>query len=899
MKKFFKIIGIIFVVLILLLVSIPFLFKNTIKEKIMEKVNESVDAQISFTDFSLSLFKNFPDATVEVGGLKVINNAPFEGDTLAYVGNFSAKVNLKDILFKKDNEPYKLLGFSIADAVVNIRMNEAGKGNFDIAKSTSETPEEEPSNVSLDLNEYSIENLRFTFKDDSSKMSVIVDSLYHKGKGNFANQVLDLETTTSLKLSFASDGTAFLRNNVVTLDAILGIDLNQQKYTLKDNTLKLNNLELNFDGFVQLLDDGQLYDLSFKTPKTTFKNCLDLVPAVYTKSIEGVQTTGEFTINGKVAGKYTPTTIPKLDIRMLSQDASFKYPSLPKSVKNINIDIKIGNDTEKLEDTYVNINRFAFTIDQDAFSAKALLRNLTGNMLVDADLKGTINLANIQKAYPVDLDLDLKGILKADVSTSLDMESVEKQAYERIRNSGHASLEQFVYSGAGFLQPFHINKAGLSFNNAKIELTELDAKTGKTDFQIKGNLQNFYGFALRNEVLKGYFSLASNHIEVADFMQTDTPAQTPKQEEQKPAESKPATTGNTASTSIKIPAFLDCTLDAKAKTVVYDKLSLNNVSGKLIIKDEKVSLQNLQTDIFGGKTAITGDVSTKGETSTFAVDLDMSKLNIVESFTQIEMLKHIMPIAKAVEGFFSSKISVTGKLTPELTPDMNSLSGSLSAYILDGHVKGSSPLVSALDSQFTQLNLSKMNLKDLKANVTFENGRVIVKPFTIKWNNSTINVAGTHGFDQTMDYKLTFNVPAKMLGSDASALLAKLTATEQQKLGDIPVNVNMGGNFAKPQVSTDMKQVVANLGLQIAKAQANQLTDKVMDKVTNEVTNKITEKIGGEAMNKATDALGKLIGGGKGQNTPADSTKTQQQTPKDQAKKAVNNLLDGLFKKKE
>ena len=897
MKKFFKIIGIIFVVLILLLVSIPFLFKNTIKEKIMEKVNESVDAQISFTDFSLSLFKNFPDATVEVGGLKVINNAPFEGDTLAYVGNFSAKVNLKDIIFKKDNEPYKLLGFSIADAVVNIRMNEAGKGNFDIAKSTSETPEEEPSNVSLDLNEYSIENLRFTFKDDSSKMSVIVDSLYHKGKGNFANQVLDLETTTSLKLSFASDGTAFLRNNVVTLDAILGIDLNQQKYTLKDNTLKLNNLELNFDGFVQLLDDGQLYDLSFKTPKTTFKNCLDLVPAAYTKSIEGVQTTGEFTINGKVAGKYTPTTIPKLDIQMLSQDASFKYPSLPKSVKNINIDIKIGNDTEKLEDTYVNINRFAFTIDQDAFSAKALLRNLTGNMLVDADLKGTINLANIQKAYPVDLDLDLKGILKADVSTSLDMESVEKQAYERIRNSGHASLEQFVYSGAGFLQPFHINKAGLSFNNAKIELTELDAKTGKTDFQIKGDLQNFYGFALRNEVLKGYFSLASNHIEVADFMQTDTPAQTPKQEEKKPAESKPATTGNTASTSIKIPAFLDCTLDAKAKTVVYDKLSLNNVSGKLIIKDEKVSLQNLQTDIFGGKTAITGDVSTKGETSTFAVDLDMSKLNIVESFTQIEMLKHIMPIAKAVEGFFSSKISVTGKLTPELTPDMNSLSGSLSASILDGHVKGSSPLVSALDSQFTQLNLSKMNLKDLKANVTFENGRVIVKPFTIKWNNSTINVAGNHGFDQTMDYKLTFNVPAKMLGSDASALLAKLTATEQQKLGDIPVNVNMGGNFAKPQVSTDMKQVVANLGLQIAKAQANQLTDKVMDKVTNEVTNKIAEKIGGEAMNKATDALGKLIGGGK--TTPADSTKTQQQTPKDQAKKAVNNLLDGLFKKKE
>ena len=897
MKKFFKIFGIIVLVLILLLVSIPFLFKNTIKEKIMEKVNESVNAQISFTDFSLSVFKNFPNATVELEGLKVINNAPFAGDTLAYVGNFSAKVNLKDILFKGDKDPYKLLGFSLSDAVVNVHMNEEGKGNFDIAKSTSDTTDEEPNNFSLDLKEYSIENLRFTFRDDTSKMSVILDSLYHKGKGNFANQVLDLETTTATKVSFASDGTAFLRNNVVTLDAVLGIDLNQQKYTLKDNTLKLNALELNFDGFVQLLEDGQLYNLSFKTPKTTFKNFLDLIPAAYTKSIEGVQTTGEFTINGKVDGKYTPTTIPKLDIRMLSNNASFKYPSLPKSVKNIDIDVKIGNETEKLEDTYVNINRFAFTIDQDVFSVKALLRNLTKNMLVNADLKGVINLENIQKAYPVKMDLDLKGILKADISTAFDMASVEKKAYERIQNSGHASLEKFVYSGAGFLQPFHINKAGISFNNAKIELTELDAKTGKTDFNIKGTLENFYGFTLRNEVLKGNFTLASNHIDVGDFMQTDTPAETPKQDkqEEKPTETKPASKANA---SIKIPAFLDCSLDAKAKSVLYDNLNLTNVSGKLIIKDEKVSLQNLQTDIFGGKTAVTGSVSTKGDTSTFSVDLDMNKLNVMESFSQIEMLKKIMPIAKVVEGFFSSKINVSGKLTPELTPDINSITGSLSASLLDSHVKEASPLVSALDAQFNQLNLSKLNLKDLKANVTFDKGRVVVKPFSIKWNGSTINVAGTHGFDQTMDYKLTFNVPAKMLGQDASALLAKLTVTEQQKLGDIPVNVNMGGNFTKPQVSTDMKQVVNNLALQVAKAQANQLTDKVMDKVSNEVTNKITEKIGGEAMNKATDALGKLIGGGKTSANPADSTKTQQ-APKDQAKKAVNNLLDGFFKKKD
>ncbi|MDO4881382.1 MAG: AsmA-like C-terminal region-containing protein [Capnocytophaga sp.] len=877
MKKFFKIIGLTLVVLILALISIPFLFKDIIKEKVMTAINESVDAQISFSDFSLNLFKNFPNANVELDGLKVINNAPFEGDTLAFADKLSVKINLKDILLKSSNEPYKLLGFFLENAIVNIRMNTEGKGNFDIAKSTNETETEEsssPSNFSLNIQEYSIDNLRFTFKDDNSKMVAILDSLYHSGKGNFAEQVLDLETTTKTKVTFVSDGNSFLKNTNISIDAILGIDLNNQKYTLKNNTAHINQLALNFDGFVQLLEDGQLYNLTFKTPTTSFQNFLDLVPKSYTKSMEGVQTKGEFTVNGVIDGKYTDKTIPKLDIRLLSNNASFQYPSLPKSVKNINIDIKIGNDTEKLDDTYVNINNFAFTIDQDAFSVKSNIKNLIKNPFINAELKGTINLENIQKAYPIDMDLDLKGIFKADIITAFDMASIEKKQYENIKNSGNASLENFTYTGAGFVQPFHIEKAGISFNTSKIELSSFDAKTGKTDLNLKGNLENFYGFIFRNEVLKGDFSLNSNLINVGDFMQKETASTT----SETPASNEENKENSTTKTEIKIPAFLDCTFNALAKTVIYDNLTLKNVSGKLVVKDEKVDLQNLQTDIFDGKTAISGNVSTKGDASTFEVSLDMNHLNVIQSFTQIEMLKKILPIAKVVEGFFSSKINVSGKLTPELTPDLNSLSGNLSATLSDSRVKDTSPLISALDSQFNKLNLSKLNLNDIKANLTFENGKVVIKPFDIKWNNSTIQVAGTHGFDQSMNYNLTFNVPPSMLGGEAEGILSKLTNTEQQKLGNIPVNVVVGGDFSKPKLSTDMKQAVGNLTQQIVKAQANKLTNKVVDEVSS----------------KATDLLGKALGG-KTEATQ-DSTKTQT---KQQVQKAVNNVLNGLFSRKK
>lgn len=880
MKKILKITGIIFLVLIIALVSAPFLFKNTIKTKILEAVNESINADVAFDKVSLNLFSNFPNANISLENLKVINRAPFQGDTLVYANHLSLKVNLKDIVFKADNEPYKLLGFAIENALVNIHLNNEGKGNFDIAK-PSDTPEQQSNNLALNVKEYSVENLRFGFRDDASKMNILLDSIFHSGKGDFANQQLDLTTTTKTKVSFLSDGTYFMKNIPVSLDAILGIDLDNQKYTFKDNKATINKLVLEFDGFLQLLENGQQYDLTFKTPTSSFENFLALIPEAYTKSISGVKTSGNFTVNGKINGKYTETTIPKLDIQMFSQNASFKYPDLPKTVRNINIDVKIGNDTEILDDTYVNINGLSFTIDEDSFSGKAKITNLIKNPNVVADVKGTINLENIKKAYPVKMDLDLKGILKANVSTQFDMASVEKERYENIRNSGEASLEKFVYSGAGFVQPFHIDKASLNFNTAKIQLTELVARTGKTDLNIKGGLDNFYGFMFRNEVLKGNFSLASNTIVVNDFMQTDETSSSTTTTEEK-SSGKNTQPANTE--AIKVPAFLDCSLDASAKTVVYDNLNLKNVSGKLIIKDEKLTLQNLKTDLFGGQIAVLGDVSTKDAKPTFNMKLDISKLNIVQTFSEIKMLEKIAPIAKVVQGLVNSDISVSGNLNPDMSPDLNSIKGALVASLQNAQVneKGS-PLISSLNSQFPKLNIAGMKLDDIKTNLSFDNGRVTLQPFNINiGKGASMKVGGSHGFDQTINYNLMLDVPPSMLGKDAEQLISKLSATEQQKLQNIPVAVSLTGDFAKPKVSADLKNVLTNLTQQIAQGQANKLIDKGVD--------------------KGMDALSKILGGGKTEatnnatQTQSDSTKTQQ---KDQVKKAVGNLLGGFLNRKK
>ena len=82
LKKILKITAIVFVVFITALFAIPYFFKDQIKAKIAEAINESVDAKVSFADADLSLFRNFPNATVVIEKLVIINKAPFEGNTL-------------------------------------------------------------------------------------------------------------------------------------------------------------------------------------------------------------------------------------------------------------------------------------------------------------------------------------------------------------------------------------------------------------------------------------------------------------------------------------------------------------------------------------------------------------------------------------------------------------------------------------------------------------------------------------------------------------------------------------------------------------------------------------------------------------------------------------------------
>ena len=879
MKKLFKTIGIVLLTVIVLLIATPFLFQNQMKEAVKSILNDTVNAQIDFETVDLSLLSSFPQANVTVGNLKIINQKSFKGDTLCSVHSISFDIPIKELFKNESDGPLLINSIEIDNAFLAIKSDGFGNKNYDIAKETESTSTESNTNFKFNIDDYAIRNSTLTYSDEASKVFVNITKLNHSGKGNFSSEFSDLQTKTEARVSFSVDSINYLNATSIKLDALIDLDLNENKYTFKDNKALINKLPLEFNGFVKLLDHGTEIDLTFKNTGATFKEFLAVIPETYSKNIEGVTTTGSFKFDGFVKGLVSEARIPKMDIKLVSNNASFKYPSLPKSVQDISINVSIKNDTGNAADTYVNINNLEFRIDQDVFKSSAILKNITKNMMVDATIDGTLNLANISNAYPIETESELSGLLKGTLHSSFDMNAIETNAYERTKNNGTIAVSDFVFSSEELVKPIHVSNANVQFKPGLVTLQSFAATTGKSDLAATGTIYNLLGFILSDKNLQGDFKLNSNTFSVSDFM----------------AKSSGDSVKIEPTESLKIPSFLECVFNVDAKTVFYDNLTLEDVKGTVILKDEKATLKNMASKIFDGNLTINGTVNTQNETPTFDMDLGMNRFDISQSFNAMEMFQSMAPIAKALQGTLNSNFKISGDLSNDFTPQLNSINGDAFAELLSTKVEPKNAAIfDKLQGALSFIDFNKLDLKDLKTKLNFKNGNVNVSPFDMTYEDIKITVAGSHSFDKTMSYNAVFDVPAKYFGNEVNSLIATIGDAEGVKNLTVPVTATIGGSYTSPTVSTDLSSGVTNLTKQLVEIQKQ----KLISKGTDQVKDAIGGLLGGDSKdsqsnNAVKDVLGGLLGG---KTSKKDSTTTGS---KNLVKDVLGGFLGGKKKKKD
>ena len=862
------------VILLGIAITLVYVYKDTLIRKVVDNYNNNYNLTIDFKDTDLSLFKKFPHAFLTINELSIFNDDV--KDTLFVSKKVFLAMNIED-LFKKSDEKISINDLILEKAKLNLVVNENGASNFKIKQLKSNVNQinsntnNDKKEFVIDIKQYQLKNSEIIYSDKKGAILFELKGLNHIGSGDFSASKLDLKTSTQASEMTVKVGkVAYFNKAKIDLDAVLGIDLENLKFQFKENTAKINDLALVFNGFLDINDENQLYNIEFNAPKANFKNLLSLVPSAYSSNFSGVSANGIADVNGFFKGELSDNSFPKYTIHINTNKASFKYPDLPKTVTDISFNGNIASNTNK-NDVFLDIKNLKFTIDKDTFKTKGKITKLTSNPTVDASFKGTLDLENLSKAYPIKIEEELKGILKADFSTLADNQSVKNNQYEKIKTNGTASLSNFSYAGKDVAHPINIKKAAIKFNTNSILLTDFNAKTGKSDLKAKGKLDNLFAFIFDDKNLQGNFEVSSNHFVVSDFLV--------EEQHNSVVNNNQAKGNQTSSESLKIPSFLDIKTSFKAKNVVYDNIQLQNVSGLMSLKDQKATLKNTKANLLEGSATINGDIDTKPNPAIFDLDMNIDKFDIANSFSTLETFKSIVPIAKALKGKYNSTFKLKGNLADDFSPNLNSLSGNAFAQLFVKDVdKNVIPLISQLNSNLNFIDFSKIDLSKLKTALSFKNGRVSVNPFTLKYKDVVMHISGSHGFDKSLKYNLKMDVPAKYLGTEAVNLLSKLTNIDKDTI-KIPLSTLINGSYLKPSIKVNYKQAMSNLALKVLEYQKQELTNQASNQVNNAIDDLLS--------NTGIDSI---------LSTSTDST---HQNPKDiinnGVKDGVKGILDGLL----
>ena len=423
LKWFLIVLGTIVILFLAVAIIVPAVFKDDIKALLEKEVAKSVNADVVFEDFDLSFFSNFPNITAGLDNLGVMNREPFAGEMLFATEKFEVEVNLLDMLF---SDALQVKGISLIRPVINVKVLKDGRANYDIAMpSTDTTASDEPSEFSFGIDHWQIVDGNVSYDDQSLNMLLTLTGLNHSGSGDFTQDVFDMKTKTiadSVSTSF--EGVEYLTNKKVEIDATLNISEEYSKYTFKDNTAKVNDFAMHVDGWLKLNENDMDMDLSFNTPENSFKSLLSLVPGVYTENFDDIKTEGELAFDGFAKGKYSDTQLPAFNVTLLVKDAMFQYPDLPTAVSNINLDLLVDNKDGKMENTIIDLKKMHLDFGSNPVDARARVTKFYPTN-VDAELKGKLNLAELNKMFPME-GLEMKGQYAIDLQAKGIYDSLRK-----------------------------------------------------------------------------------------------------------------------------------------------------------------------------------------------------------------------------------------------------------------------------------------------------------------------------------------------------------------------------------------------------------------------------------------------------------------------------------------
>ncbi len=816
-KKYILIFLSVLFISIITLVGISISYEKEVKAYMIDELNKRLRAKVivDSDNINFSLLKGFPFASLTFKDIIMLgapmskinevnkgNAQVFKSDTLFSLNDLSLRFNIIDILLKK----YAVKKIMAKGGFVSLKIRQNGSLNWDVWSQSTDTTSESESSA-FKLEKFDLKNVSISYLDARSQVSI--SSFVSKGSfgGEFTSSEYDLGIYGDMLVeSYVVNEVNYLDNKPVKVNLNLKVDSEKNLYSFTDATVFISDIEVQVEGKYMAGDPSDQIDVFFKTKDLDIESAFSILPEKYFVLFKDYESKGEFYFNAHVAGKTDDVNRPVVKVDFGITKTDIMHLSSGIVLKDVHL---LGSYYNAGSKDYLDIKSFSTQTINGNISGSIRLDN-TDNPIVNASLKANMPLENIRQLtcmdtlwnYPlqsmsgsVNINFTYKGRLK-------ESSKYVKSDFDNMIFSGDLS---FVDAGLKIRNSnFSLDSisGSLLFNNNSITINSLSGKTKNSDFYFKGELNNVLSYYLSDRAsLSVAATFQSNFFDLNEFL----------------LDQHESTKRDTVY-RISFSPLLNFNLKTDIGKFTFRKFEANNLRGNFVLKNKKLIGDPIVFSTMDGAFEASGMVDGEND-SLFLITCDakLKKININKLFYQFENFSQNTLTQANLKGLITADVQFASIWTSDLTVDLNRIYAKSNLTIEKGELINFEPL-KALSKYVAVSELQSIKFETLQNQIEIKDQKIFIPKMDIKSNALDLSLAGTHSFENVIDYHV------KVLLSDLlfqKARKAKKENTEfgvveDDKSGRTSLFISMTGPADNPTIKYDKQSAKQNFKENVA-----------------------------------------------------------------------------------
>ncbi|MFM2201547.1 MAG: hypothetical protein RL040_747, partial [Bacteroidota bacterium] len=710
----------------------------------IEELEKQITTEFHVDDVGLAFWKTFPNASVELSGIFVQENAA-KGDTLLYAEQLFLKFNLWDIF----SGNYRVDEVEIRGGNVQLHVTKDGANNWQVWN----TEENDSSHFEIQLEEIQLTETRVAYNDEPNQFSIDLLAIQTTGSGVFSSKIIDIELSLdALVEHLKSNGDVYLQKRIVSGDIALNADLEIDRYIFKPSQITCGDFHCDVSGSVNEKTSGT-FEFQLKSRNQSIEEALEVLPPAVAKKILNYHLAGDFSATAEIA-RTKPESPVMMKAEVNVEDGSMRLKEQGVSLENVETTFQYvrGGKQDRLQ-----LNSFSCELDASTIQASGSVVGFETPQL-NATISAEAQLTDLRDFFDLNQIESCEGrlLVKADLNGTLRyVDADTSYNWRDVLAMGEASLEGASLKMKNSNRVFSEMQAGLSFDKQDVRIQTFNGRVNGSDFAIDGTLRNVIPY-LYDAQSRIYLeaNLKSNLIDFTQLVEEENSTEAQSEYE------------------LLFPPTIDFSLNCSIDKFTFRKFEASNVRGLVALNNGK-----LRVDPVKFKTA-DGDLSaqislTPSGTSSYQMNClaNLRSIHVDKVFTEFENFGQSFIQDHHVKGTADATVQFKAILTNALEIPSDKIECLVDLAISDGelnnletlqeiaaYLKSNKWVAPFVDEDRFAERMRTIKFSKLENVIEVKNRSVTIPLMDIKSSAMDISAKGSHTFDNQIDYAIGFNL---------------------------------------------------------------------------------------------------------------------------------------------